>query len=156
MEDSNGFSLVRWTLAALLLLVCGCPTPAPEEGNEGQPCFDDGTCTPGLVCREGTCRKECTVDADCDDKNPCTDDSCGAAGCVRANNTRSCDDGKYCTGSDTCAGGVCAGSGDRCPGRKCDEAGKRCADCLADGDCGDNWSCRSAVSPKTSAGQRRR
>jgi hypothetical protein len=45
--------------------------------------------------------------ADCDDGNPCTDDSCGPTGCVHTNNTASCDDGNPCTVGDTCSGGSC-------------------------------------------------
>ncbi len=49
-----------------------------------------------------------TDEATCDDKNPCTDDSCGgSAGCQYSNNTAQCDDGSKCTASDKCAGGKC-------------------------------------------------
>ncbi len=44
----------------------------------------------------------------CDDKNPCTDDSCDPeVGCVFKNNTVGCDDGNLCTENDVCAAGVC-------------------------------------------------
>jgi hypothetical protein len=47
----------------------------------------------------------------CNDNNPCTDDSCNAAtGCAHTNNTASCDDGNACTASDVCGGGVCSGT----------------------------------------------
>jgi endonuclease I len=48
--------------------------------------------------------------ADCDDDNPCTDDSCDPDGiCVNVPNSEPCDDGDACTTKDTCAGGGCVG-----------------------------------------------
>jgi hypothetical protein len=48
---------------------------------------------------------------DCDDGNPCTDDSClPSAGCVNAFNTDPCDDGVACTDVDACVFGVCMGT----------------------------------------------
>ena len=49
----------------------------------------------------------CTVNAQCDDGNPCTDDTCSAGTCTFANNTASCDDGNPCTAGETCGGGAC-------------------------------------------------
>src|SRR5262249_39276918 len=44
----------------------------------------------------------------CDDGNPCTDDSCSdASGCVHTNNSAPCDDGNACTHPDVCSGGSC-------------------------------------------------
>ena len=57
----------------------------------------------------------CTSTAACDDKNPCTDDTCGKDGvCVHANNTGDCTDGNACTSGDVCAAGVCAGTAKKC------------------------------------------
>lgn len=76
--------------------------------------------------------RACTVDADCHDGNPCTDDVCNAAGtCDFLNNTAACDDGDPCTIADTCAGGVCqsgvppdcSGAGDQCNTASCDPNG---------------------------------
>jgi len=83
----------------------------------------------------------CVVDADCDDGNVCTDDTCVGGACQYTNNTVACDDGLYCTLTDTCSGGSCVGSGDTCPGQMCDEVGDVCADCLVDGDCDDGLYC---------------
>jgi hypothetical protein len=45
---------------------------------------------------------------DCDDNNPCTDDSCDLSiGCVHPSNTSSCNDGNACTIDDRCGGGRC-------------------------------------------------
>jgi len=47
----------------------------------------------------------------CDDANPCTNDSCdGLLVCVRVDNTAACDDGNACTLTDACQGGACVGS----------------------------------------------
>jgi len=49
--------------------------------------------------------------AECDDGNPCTDDSCSPwTGCVHDPNTASCDDGDACTTGDVCGGSACTGS----------------------------------------------
>ncbi len=52
---------------------------------------------------------ECTKDSDCDDKNPCTADSCVSGKCVYANTTAACDDGSACTTGDGCKDGKCVG-----------------------------------------------
>ncbi|NOT02230.1 MAG: hypothetical protein HOP29_16600, partial [Phycisphaerales bacterium] len=63
----------------------------------------------------------CVTPAECDDSNPCTDESCPAGTCVFANNTEPCSDGNNCTTGDVCTAGVCGGtatdcsaSGDQC------------------------------------------
>ena len=84
-------------------------------------CEPDCTCSP---------EPECTVvteNADCDDSNVCTDDSCVEGSCVNTNNTASCDDGLFCTTTDTCSGGACVGSGDPCAaGETCNDASEMC------------------------------
>jgi len=88
---------------------------------------------------------ECTVDAHCDDANPCTDDTCDNGTCLNTNNDANgctdgndctadacvagvctstnepvntpCDDGLFCTKTDKCDGaGVCVGTGHPCTG----------------------------------------
>jgi hypothetical protein len=51
----------------------------------------------------------CSVHADCDDENPCTDNSCVGGVCDSYNNNNECVDGNPCTFSDSCAAGVCSG-----------------------------------------------
>ncbi len=70
----------------------------------------------------------------CDDDNPCTDDSCDSStGCVHTPNTDSCDDGNPCTLNDVCSGGGCAGAardcndGNVCTTDACDPLGGGCA-----------------------------
>jgi hypothetical protein len=51
----------------------------------------------------------------CNDTNPCTDDSCNpVSGCINAIRTGSCDDGLFCNGADICSAGVCYHSGPPC------------------------------------------
>jgi len=45
----------------------------------------------------------------CNDANPCTDDSCGPAGCSHVNNSLGCNDGSDCTSGDACTNGACVG-----------------------------------------------
>ncbi len=61
----------------------------------------------------------CVVDGDCDDSNPCTDDTCDAAAgdCRHLNNVEPCTDSNVCTTGDRCAGGVCGGG----PPLPCDD-----------------------------------
>ncbi len=76
----------------------------------------------------------CTVDADCDDSNPCTDDSCNAGACEYTDNTGPCDDGLYCSENDQCSGGICspgtprdcASAADQCNDGVCDEGADQC------------------------------
>jgi hypothetical protein len=77
----------------------------------------------------------CVVDADCDDDNVCTDDTCIDRECQYAPNTLPCDDGQFCTLIDQCDGGACIGSGDPCPGQFCNETSDLCVDCLTDAHC---------------------
>jgi hypothetical protein len=141
----------------------GCvPSAGCVHTNNVLPCNDHSVCTENDVCQNGTCTgtpriqcddgnacngKEtcnpttglCVAGAapDCDDDNPCTDDSCtGAGGCVHAPRTGACDDGNVCTIGDSCQTGVCVGSpdnpcddGDPCNGvEACNAATGQCDD----------------------------
>ncbi len=53
----------------------------------------------------------------CDDKNPCTDDTCdpaAAGACGNVPNALPCSDGNACTDQDVCAKGKCAGIASNC------------------------------------------
>ncbi len=52
---------------------------------------------------------KCTTNAQCDDQNVCTNDTCTVAtgACVHVNNTVSCSDGNSCTQNDVCSAGAC-------------------------------------------------
>jgi hypothetical protein len=80
----------------------GCSSVA--AGTES--CSDGSVCTDGDGCKDGTCVAGKAVN--CDDSNPCTDDSCDPLkGCQHPNNTASCDDGVACTSEELCKGGLC-------------------------------------------------
>jgi hypothetical protein len=52
--------------------------------------------------------KKCSSAADCDDANPCTDDSCDPKlGCQYETNTAGCDDQDACTIDEVCQDGFC-------------------------------------------------
>ncbi|MGB0715001.1 MAG: S8 family serine peptidase, partial [Phycisphaerae bacterium] len=86
----------------------------------------------------------CSVNADCNDGNPCTNDTCVSGTCQFTNNSNSCDDGLFCTVTDVCSGGSCVGSGSPCSGGLfCNEANDSCddVDCIVNGDCDDGNGC---------------
>jgi len=92
---------------------CTDDTCNPESGcvhtDNTAPCDDGNACTAGDQCAGGSCVGGPPLN--CDDANPCTDDTCNPeSGCAHTNNTAPCDDGNACTANDTCAEGVCAGS----------------------------------------------
>ena len=104
----------------------------------------------------------CTAAADCNDGNPCTEDSCISNECVNDAvplNGSVCDDGVFCNGPDSCnagacsthAGNPCSGNGecaDHCveaaevcnapSGTPCSSDGNPCTDdvCTGGGICG--------------------
>jgi hypothetical protein len=89
----------------------------------------------------------CAGPEDCFDSNPCTDEDCVSFVCEYTYNTGSCDDGSYCNGVDTCAGGVCNRSGDPCAGtgEVCKESVNSCLPCGIDADCDDGDACTTDV-----------
>ncbi|MFQ5478984.1 MAG: hypothetical protein ACE5E4_10250, partial [Candidatus Binatia bacterium] len=109
--------------------VIGCIT----ELNDNASCDDNDLCTTNDSCLGGLCVGG--APPNCDDSNPCTDDSCDPAsgGCVNVANTASCDDGDPCTIGDTCSGGLCAGGAppncddsNPCTDDSCDPASGGC------------------------------
>jgi hypothetical protein len=70
-------------------------------------CTDD-VCGGGLCTHPANGECGCDENLDCDDSNPCTDDSCDNNGtCQYANNSEPCaDDGNTCT-NDLCDEGTC-------------------------------------------------
>ena len=57
---------------------------------------------------------DCKNDAECDDKNGCTVDTCIAGKCESKPTTAACDDADPCTLDDACSAGKCAGSPKPC------------------------------------------
>ncbi len=81
----------------------GCVyTPAKE----GASCGDKDACKDASTCKAGKCAVGAKVD--CDDLNPCTDDSCDPkVGCGWEANEAACSDGDACTDGDKCSNGKC-------------------------------------------------
>jgi hypothetical protein len=89
-----------------------CVAIGAEDGTVCQNA--DWSACSGYTCQNGACAESNALD--CNDNNPCTDDTCDAAagGCVHANNTAGCDDSNACTGGDTCSDGLCLGPENLC------------------------------------------
>ena len=67
---------------------------------DGTGCSDGTACTSADVCTGGSCAG---TPVDCDDKNPCTLDTCDPlAQCKHAVANTPCDDGNACTTGDSC------------------------------------------------------
>ncbi len=95
---------------------------------DGLPCDADGTvCTENDSCAAGKCQSgKIKV---CDDKNPCTQDTClPASGC-----TQTVDDGVPCDDENPCTVGDVCGDGSFTAGKpkKCD-SGQPCVDAVCD------------------------
>jgi hypothetical protein len=73
-------------------------------------CLGDDPCIDLAHCNENTnvCL-QCLNSSECNDNNPCTNDSCQSNACVHTNNTVTCNDNNACTSNDRCSGGSCVG-----------------------------------------------
>ncbi len=101
---------------------CRCPddnNPCTDESCDSAgncihadntlPCDDGNACTDGDTCFNGICSG--TIVVTCDDRNPCTRDSCDpATGCVTAaeKDGTACLDGNACTSGEVCRSGRCS------------------------------------------------
>ena len=96
---------------------CAKATGCKHATKNGGACDDGSACTTGDTCAKGVCTGGKALI--CDDKNPCTKDSCDATkGCEAASiDGKPCNDGSACTLGDACAASKCA------PGKKanCDD-----------------------------------
>ncbi len=122
-----------------------CTTDTCDAGAASGCVNTDVACANGETCIGGVCVDTCVSAADCDDSDPCTDDACVDAVC---NNTaKDCDDGLFCTGTETCNAdtGACDSSGDPCVfGVACNEGSDTCGlvwPCVDDVDCDDGVFC---------------
>jgi len=86
--------------------VCHPDTLACVECTADQDCAG-GRCNPATF----ACIGQCTVDSQCADRNPCTDERCDSGACTftPVADTVSCDDGLACTSRDHCQAGTCVG-----------------------------------------------
>lgn len=86
----------------------GCQNVPDDAGT----CDDGNLCTTGDFCLSGSCAGD---SIDCNDNDPCTDDSCDSVlGCQNVPNTAPCDDGSACTTGDFCLSGSCSGESTDC------------------------------------------
>jgi hypothetical protein len=91
----------------------GQSEPVDDRACKADSDCDVDSCKTGSTCKNGVCRAG-TTERDCNDNNPCTDDSCDPKlGCRNQNNTASCDDENDCTEGDQCRSGVCRGTKER-------------------------------------------
>jgi hypothetical protein len=110
-----------------------CIKPGMQEGPVGDETCEDGVdndCDDLVDIADNACQA-CTSSVDCDDGNPCTDDSCEGFLCVYTDNSVSCNDENPCTLNDACSEGVCEGDPldadgdtyvpDSCGGEDCDD-----------------------------------
>ena len=96
---------------------CNFPGPSCQDAGDALSCPNGfRPCADSLMCDgDDNCIfiAASTCAAECDDGNPCTDDTCDSAGggfvCSHTPNTgAACDDGNRCT-KDTCRDGSCVG-----------------------------------------------
>jgi hypothetical protein len=109
-------------------------------------CEDGDACTEVDACAGGSCQPGDALD--CDDEDPCTDDSCDfRLGCFNEENTGPCEDGDACTTGDRCQHGDCDGdvpldcNDERaCTSDTCDSA-SGCVNAPIEGHCDDGEDC---------------
>ncbi|MBM4395167.1 MAG: putative metal-binding motif-containing protein [Deltaproteobacteria bacterium] len=95
-------------------------------GYNTAPCDDGDPCTGDGTCDQGACTPGAAID--CNDSNPCTQETCIAGvGCRYENLSAPCDDGDACTTGDRCVDGLCTatagrdcGDGDPCTDDGCE------------------------------------
>ena len=94
--------------------------------NEAGACVDGSVCTGNDTCQGGLCVGQPQLV--CDDKNPCSDDSCDAKlGCVSlALDATACDDANPCTTGESCKKGTCSSGQPLEDGKPCGD-GKACS-----------------------------
>ncbi|MBM4342626.1 MAG: hypothetical protein FJ100_04535 [Deltaproteobacteria bacterium] len=116
-----------------------------NTNDDAATCDDGNSCTTGDKCSAGKCGG---TGKDCNDNNPCTDDSCKDNVCTNANNAAACDDGDKCTQGDTCDAGKCAKSTavvcddkNPCTDDACDKASGACASTNNTKACDDGSAC---------------
>ncbi len=132
--------------------ICTDDSCNPADGtcmhsNNTASCDDGDVCTSPDSCSGGVCSGTLI---NCNDMNPCTDDSCDTVlGCVFTDNADVCDDGDACTTGDACAGGACSGTliscvdGNVCTDDSCD-SGSGCVYTNNNDSCDDGDACTSS------------
>jgi cysteine-rich repeat protein len=131
MLDTCTASCVSGGGTSHVTITCGPRTQCGNGVLEVCEQCDDGNVASGDCCSP-TCQFDAPGVACTDDGNVCTDDQCNGAGvCNHPANTKPCNDGLFCNGSDTCSSGACTHSGNPCVGgsacnNTCNEAAHNC------------------------------
>lgn len=140
-----------------------CDTLVPKAN--GTTCDDLNPCNIGETCQAGVCAAgappDCSTAGD-----QCNTASCDPLGPEGNCNTLTavtdgtvCNDGLFCTATDTCQTGTCSGTGNPCTTPLiCDEATNACVSCLVNADCDDadpctTDTCSAGVCTNAPAGQ---
>jgi len=92
-------------------------------------------------------QRQCDENADCDDQNDCTLDTCSAGTCVRApvQDGSQCGNGLFCDGEELCYSGICLGSPPCGSLSACNEQTDQCFECITSGQCDDQNPCTDDV-----------
>jgi cysteine-rich repeat protein len=100
--------------------------------------WSGSTSTPGTSSPTNFAGATCILS--CPAAGACTADN---GGCVECVGSGACDDGSFCTATDTCNDGVCEGAGNPCSGDTpfCNETANRCDECRNAADCTDGLFC---------------
>jgi hypothetical protein len=128
-------------ILALLLSACdeksgaGGEDAAADVAADAAPAVDAADAASATDVANDVTAVVCTAAqiAACDDKNPCTQDSCSGpdGACSHAGVASPCDDGDPCSVEDTCASGICKGKI-----KDCDDKSPCTIDnCQLDGSC---------------------
>ena len=130
---------------------CDSASGACSWGGITGACDDGSDCSSGDACTNGKCVGLAKV---CDDKSPCTTDSCdaktGNCATTAGNDGAQCDDGSLCTSVDACAAGKCAGKdancedANACTDDSCDAKTGKCANANTTAPCDDGDKCTTS------------
>ncbi|HXC49429.1 MAG TPA: hypothetical protein VN634_00975 [Candidatus Limnocylindrales bacterium] len=145
---------------------CAGAAVCDETGNACIGCIADGDCDDGLfcngneVCADGACRAGVAIA--CGDAVACTVDSCNEAtnACDHAPSAARCDDGLFCTGSETCdpaigcetAAAPACNDGIDCTEDWCSEARDECMHSVEDSRCDNGRYCDGRETCDASSG----
>ena len=113
--------------------------PAEDAAIDQDTQVDAGHVADAMVDADGgdvDAQPACTGGPECDDDNPCTDDTCVDGTCVFTDNTSPCSDDVFCNGEERCADGVCQSGEAPCDDEaRCSEARRACDACAERADC---------------------
>jgi len=120
---------------------CNPTTGCVFTRDDTNTCDDGNACATNDVCVNRVCVPGTPID--CNDNVPCTTDGCTNGTCTHTPNNAACNDGLFCTGTETCSVqlGGCVSTGNPCGGGFCNEATDSCGQCMTNADCNDNVAC---------------